>query len=97
MNLKGESSRLREIDSRIRQLHSQLREEFSIQPGLQKQSIDNMCGVVDDLDAITREMKSELKQQRYAVADINDAACSTLGTLLTARRKMLAEQGDCGP
>ena len=89
INLRGDSSKLREVNARIREIDSQLREDMTMATAKSPTCLDELCGAVDDLDAITRDMHLELRQHRTAVADINQAATNTMGTLLTAKQRML--------
>lgn len=87
LNLKGESVRLREINSKIRLCHSELRQDVLLNLP-HSEVIDNLCRLVDELDSITRKLKTEVQQQKLAIADIIDAACSTFATLLIAKQQV---------
>ena len=95
VNLRDDSCRLRLVHDRMRAIDLQLREDLIKEfkrCSLATESLNNLCTAVDDLDAIARDIKLELKHQRCAVSDINHAAVSTLGTLMTVKQRMLRAQ-----
>lgn len=99
LNMKGESTKLREVNNTIRQFHSQLRKDVLKEgpPGqtgspTRSDSFNELCTLVDDIDSVSRRIKQEVQQQKVAVADIIDAASSTVGTLLLVRRQQIDEE-----